>query len=303
MSNFINSYYQYRDLQQFANSKRILIIGPGQGLDAVVLRWRGYDVVTFDIDQTFAPDVIGSVHDMSMFKAQQFDVAIASHVLEHLPIEYFEPALQEISRVSRSALIYLPVTGRSMQLRCRPGVKNWDWSIVIDVFNWLRRPDARVSPFLRRPTLLGGRPSWLWTPAPTCHIGQTFSSPGRLPKYRLVTKLQFCPSIQVVGTVMRVVYSFNKKGHEAAFWQEEILGASADGVEFIPFNHDPYMDVSSYLRAQLLDNIYFERALPLLKLYSDLEALLARTSADVLLVDNCPPYHPSFCAGYRSTRY
>ena len=32
----------------------------------------------------FKPDVVGSVHDMSMFGDLQFDVAIASHVLEHL---------------------------------------------------------------------------------------------------------------------------------------------------------------------------------------------------------------------------
>jgi spore maturation protein CgeB len=32
-------------------------------------------------------------------------------------------------------------------------------------------------------------------------------------------------------------------------------------------------------------------------MYSDLEALLARTGADALLVDTCPPYHPEYLRG------
>src|SRR6266540_4133711 len=78
LSNFINSYYQYRDVESLHPGRRMLIIGPGQGLDTQVFKWRGYDVVTLDIDETFSPDVVGSVHDLSMFPARRFDVAIAS---------------------------------------------------------------------------------------------------------------------------------------------------------------------------------------------------------------------------------
>jgi hypothetical protein len=76
LSNFINTYYQYRDLQLCGGAKKLLIIGPGQGLDTQVLKWRKYEVTTFDIDKTFNPDVIGSVHDLSMFKDGSFDVVI-----------------------------------------------------------------------------------------------------------------------------------------------------------------------------------------------------------------------------------
>src|SRR5689334_241449 len=87
-SNFVNAYYEYRDLQRCPGARRVLIVGPGQGLDTLVLKWRGYDVTTFDIDQTFAPDHIGSVHEMPMFADAAFDVVIASHVLEHLAVAY-----------------------------------------------------------------------------------------------------------------------------------------------------------------------------------------------------------------------
>ena len=45
---------------------------------------------------------------------------------------------------------------------------------------------------------------------------------------------------------MKIVYSFNKKGFEADYWQQEIGGASNDEVTFLPFKHDPYLDVSGY---------------------------------------------------------
>ena len=42
LSNFVNTYYQYRDLQLCGDVKKLLIIGPGQGLDTQVLKWRRY---------------------------------------------------------------------------------------------------------------------------------------------------------------------------------------------------------------------------------------------------------------------
>jgi len=100
LSNFVNTYCQYRDLRRLPECRRVLIVGPGQGLDTQVLRWRGYEIATFDIDDTFRPDHIGSVHDLSAFGDRQFDAVIASHVLEHLAVPYLDSALQELARVA-----------------------------------------------------------------------------------------------------------------------------------------------------------------------------------------------------------
>jgi len=148
LSNFVNSYYQYRDLQSIKGCRKVLIVGPGQGLDTEILKWRGYEVQTFDIDETFHPDHIGSVHDLSRFADEQFDAIIASHVLEHLPVAFLDSALKEISRVGRHALIYLPVHGRHMQLRLMPGLKGIDFSFILDVFNYFERPDGVVPRYM-----------------------------------------------------------------------------------------------------------------------------------------------------------
>ena len=142
LSNFVNTYYQYRDLQLCGEVKKVLIIGPGQGLDTQVLKWRSYEVTTFDIDNTFKPDVIGSVHDLSMFDVGGFDVVIASHVLEHLAEPYLNTVLEEIARVGRHAIIYLPIHGRHAQLRVIPGFKGIDISFVFNIFNFFEKPDG-----------------------------------------------------------------------------------------------------------------------------------------------------------------
>ena len=142
LSNFVNAYYQFRDLQLCGKAKKILIIGPGQGFDTQVLKWRGYEVTTFDIDETFHPDVIGSAHDLSMFEDGHFDVVIASHVLEHLPVPYLDQCLAELARVASYAIIYLPVTGRHFQGQLKMDFKGIDLSICLDIFNYFHKPDG-----------------------------------------------------------------------------------------------------------------------------------------------------------------
>src|SRR4051794_16557684 len=93
---------------------------------------------------------------------------------------------------------------------------------------------------------------------------------------------------------MKIIYSFNKRGYEADYWTRELAAASGDRHTIIPFNHDPYLDIGRYLRAQLLDDLFFAKTPELLRMYADLEAVIARHKADALVVDNCFPYHPEF---------
>jgi spore maturation protein CgeB len=93
---------------------------------------------------------------------------------------------------------------------------------------------------------------------------------------------------------MKIIYSYNKRGFEADMFHEEITSASDERYSFIPFNHDPYVETNLYIRAQLLDNLYYRRHAGLTRLYSDIEAMIGDLHADALVVDNAFPYHPDF---------
>jgi len=108
----------------------------------------------------------------------------------------------------------------------------------------------------------------------------------------LESKLQFCFKGETHLT--KIIYSFNKRGFEADYWQREIAAASSECYRFIPFNHDKYLDSNLYVRAQLLDNLYFQYHTGLLQMYADLEQLIRDSQPDALIVDNCFPYHPDF---------
>jgi hypothetical protein len=115
LTNFVNAYCQIRDALKY-QPERILIVGVGVGLEPLLLRQKFHrEVCTLDIDADFEPDYVGSVHDMRMFSDQQFDVVIASHVLEHLPFSYFRDCLAELARVARHAVVYLPYGGRHLE--------------------------------------------------------------------------------------------------------------------------------------------------------------------------------------------
>lgn len=115
-SNFLNAWRQYEDLAALPSVRKVLVVGPGQGLEVATFRNRGYDVESIDIDSTFAPDRVMSVHDMRAFGDARFDAAVVSHVLEHLPLRLLDTALAEIARVARYALVYLPIGGRRITL-------------------------------------------------------------------------------------------------------------------------------------------------------------------------------------------
>ena len=153
LTNFINAYYQIRDCLAYAPAT-VLLVGVGAGIERSLLRDRfGLEVTTLDIDAGFQPDYVGSVHEMPMFAARQFDVAIVAHVLEHLDFRYFTPALAEIARVARHALLYLPFGGRHPQVRVTGVSARLDF-----------RARCSLSPLQRidgtQPVLCGGEHYW-----------------------------------------------------------------------------------------------------------------------------------------------
>jgi len=93
---------------------------------------------------------------------------------------------------------------------------------------------------------------------------------------------------------LRVVYSFNKTGEEAAHWEHEIRAVSDTRTTWIPYNHGARLDPQLYWDATRLDRLYQNRDRRLLRLYEELRQLIHDERADTLFVTNCPAYHPEF---------
>jgi spore maturation protein CgeB len=93
---------------------------------------------------------------------------------------------------------------------------------------------------------------------------------------------------------MKIIYSFNKSGHEGKCWESEILAAANDEVSFIPFNHGVYLNPDLYDDSVKLDRLYQARDERLFRMYGDLELLINQHQIHSLFVTNCPPYHPEF---------
>jgi SAM-dependent methyltransferase len=115
IKNMIPFYHlgsQYLDLiENFPDANIILVIGIGDGLLPSVLRSKGFDVETIDIDSALQPTYRCNVTDLKQIK-RKYDVVICSNVLEHLPFEFFQKALSEIKRVAKQGLILtLPYAG------------------------------------------------------------------------------------------------------------------------------------------------------------------------------------------------
>jgi hypothetical protein len=98
---------------------------------------------------------------------------------------------------------------------------------------------------------------------------------------------------------MRIVYSFNKTGVEAACWEREITASSDVDHTFLPFNHGIYLEAERYLNAWSLNRLYQAGDPNLLRLYAEFTRLIETEGIDAILVNHVPPYHPEFLRGLR----
>jgi spore maturation protein CgeB len=96
---------------------------------------------------------------------------------------------------------------------------------------------------------------------------------------------------------MRIIFSFNKAGREAEYWEKEISAASSGDLQLFPFNHGAFLDPSNYSSALALDRLYQNRDARLFSMYGEFERLLKQTDSQAVIVANAPPYHPDYLKG------
>lgn len=94
----------------------VLEVGVGSGHVAWLLGQWGYELTTLDIEPDLRPDIVADVCAIPLDDGA-VDCALAAEVLEHIPFERFAPALRELARVSRAAVVVTlpaPLVGLSM---------------------------------------------------------------------------------------------------------------------------------------------------------------------------------------------
>jgi len=112
------SYWYQINLALKTNSKKVLEVGFGNGTVSDCLKRAGLEVTTVDIDAGLNPDHICSVTELTnIFKPNSFDAVLCYEVLEHIPFEYFEKALDELDHVSNKFVILsLPYWGPQLSI-------------------------------------------------------------------------------------------------------------------------------------------------------------------------------------------
>lgn len=106
---------RFAAIAQFLPEKpaRILDVGCGLGVLSDVMASMGHDVLGVDTDASAlgvvqSANQLASIDDLP-FPDRSFDVVIASEILEHLPVESFQRARNELARVSaRAVLVTVP---------------------------------------------------------------------------------------------------------------------------------------------------------------------------------------------------
>lgn len=101
--------------------EKVLEIGIGNKMVTDYLKRRGIVVVTVDIDKNLGPDYVCSVTEVSNhFESNSFDTVLCAEVLEHLPFNYFEESLSEISKITKHhAVLTLPHAGANFKIRIK----------------------------------------------------------------------------------------------------------------------------------------------------------------------------------------
>lgn len=110
------SYYYQLESALNLEPENILEVGVGdQVFKNFIQNNTNINYRSVDIAADLKPDVVGSVTNLP-FENNSFDLVCVFEVLEHIPFEQFDRALQELFRVSRrNVIISLPHFGPPVQ--------------------------------------------------------------------------------------------------------------------------------------------------------------------------------------------
>lgn len=134
-----NYMYQINDTLK-TNPKKILIIWKWSWVvDNYLKNTCNLEVYSMDIDESLYPDFIWWLPDLSdNIKNQKFDTIICAHVLEHIPFEYFDKSIENLSKICNYLIIQLPPSTLQLRLNfwIQPYILDWNFNINIPLLFW-----------------------------------------------------------------------------------------------------------------------------------------------------------------------
>jgi len=108
------SYYEQIDIVNKINPNTILEIWVSNKTVYNYLKNQEFDIDSCDFNESVEPDYVSDIRELS-FDDSSYDVVLCSQVLEHLPWEDVNKALQELYRVSKRKVI-ISVPYSSLQI-------------------------------------------------------------------------------------------------------------------------------------------------------------------------------------------
>jgi predicted SAM-dependent methyltransferase len=113
---WISYWHQISEVLE-TGKKNVLEVGKGNGAISDYLKKRGINITTVDIDPNLNPDYTCSVTELTKnFPPNSFDVILCAEVLEHLPFQFFEKAVDELYSITKDyVIISLPYCGHNIR--------------------------------------------------------------------------------------------------------------------------------------------------------------------------------------------
>jgi len=129
--------------------RRVLEIGPGEGVAAAYLRSLGLAYYTMDVTSASKPDIVGRLEDLDHIELfKKFELVCAFQMLEHSPYDQFTTNLAKMSDMaSKYVFISLPYScvGFRFSLGFSLG-QNRHWKKDFSFYLPLNKPNRRYRP-------------------------------------------------------------------------------------------------------------------------------------------------------------
>jgi len=145
------TYFRQLELLLASEPKRVLEVGVGPGIVKAVLKDRGVDVVTVDVNDSLGADYVADLRSLPAAVSEaSWDWVLCSRVLHHIPKSELTSVLAAMASLNATkTLVTVPREDLSVQLTVRRtagGVKNVRASGGSRIKNALRRTSVIKSP-------------------------------------------------------------------------------------------------------------------------------------------------------------